>query len=138
MNRDDSMKRIILTSLMLLAVGMNVGVAAEWVRVAGNDKVSAYADAANIRKKGILVKIWSLFDYKVDNVLSDGTHYASVMREAEFNCKDHVQHMLSYSIHSGSMGKGRVLDKGGEPQDWKPVSQGAIAMSMFDFACNKE
>lgn len=113
-------------------------VLADWNRVSGNDKVTAYADNSTIRKKGNLVKIWSLFDFKNENTMSDGGSYLSVMRETEFNCKDHVQHMLSYSIHSGNMGKGRVLDKGGDPQDWKPVSQSAIATAMMGFACSKE
>jgi hypothetical protein len=132
------MQKIILALLVpYLAVAGNTALA-DWVRVNGNDKVTAYADSSSIRKKGNLVKIWSLFDFKAENTLSDGSPYLSVMRETEFNCKDHVQHMLSYSIHSGNMAKGRVLDKGGDPQDWKPVAQSGIATSMMAFACSKD
>jgi len=132
------MKRIILVSSLLLLISMSSSALAEWVKVAGNDKLTAYADPSTLRKKGNITKIWSLFDFRAENTLTDGSPYLSVMRETEYNCKDHVQHMLSYSIYSGNMGKGKLLDKGGDPQDWKPVSQSGMAMAMMEYACSKD
>lgn len=120
--------------LMLLAVVSNSALA-EWVKVYGNDKVVAFADPSTFHKRGNIVKISSLFDFRAGNVLSDGDSYLSVLRETEFNCKDHLQHMVGYAIYSGSMGKGKVLENGADPQDWKPVSQMNIAHAMWQFAC---
>ena len=135
---DRVMKKIILTTLMVLLAGGSVSALADWVRVSGNDKVTAYADPATMRKRGNIVKIWSLFDFKDENIYTDGSPYLSVVRETEFNCKDNVQHMLSYSIYSANMTRGRVVDKGGEPQDWKTVSPSNMAIAMREFACKKE
>lgn len=118
--------------------GTSMSVLGEWFRVSGNDKVTAYADTTSVRQKGNIVRVTSLFDFKVENLVEDGTPYLSVVRETEFNCKDRVQHMVGYTIYSGNMAKGRVLDKGSDPQDWKPVSPSGIANSMRNFACSRD
>jgi hypothetical protein len=132
------MKRIILAALMMLTAGVSASALAEWVRVSGNDRVTAYADPGTLRKRGNIVKITSLFDFKEENTFADGSPYISVLRESEFNCKDNVQHMISYAIYSGNMARGHVVDKGGEPQDWKTVSPSNMALAMRDYACKRE
>lgn len=129
------MKKIILAAMMM---GIGASASAEWVRVGGNDKVTAYADPATLRQKGNIMKVTSLFDFKAESLLTDGSPYMSVMRETEFNCKDHVQHMVGYSIYSANMGKGKQLEKGSDPQDWKPVTPSGIAHAMWNFACERD
>lgn len=114
---------------------MSTNAAADWVRVYSNDKLVAFADSSSIRKKGNILKVLSLFDFKAENVLTDGESYNSIIRETEFNCKDNQQRMISFSIHSGKMGKGKMLESGSDPQDWKPVSKEAVAVEMRDYAC---
>lgn len=132
------MKKIYMAALMSLMTMASMSALAEWFRVSGNEKVSAYADTTSLRQKGNIVRMTSLFDFKVENLLEDGTSYQSVIRETEFNCRDHVQHMVGFSLYTGNMGKGRLLDKGADPQDWKPVSPSGIANAMYRFACSRE
>ena len=113
-------------------------VMADWDKVYSNDKLIVFADPSSIRRKGNIVKLLTLFDFKAENTYSDGSLYMSIMRETEFNCKDNLQRMVSYSIHSGKMGKGRLVDSGASPQDWKPVSKANIALDMKTFACDSE
>lgn len=134
----NNMKRIYVAALMALMTSASNSALAEWFRVSGNDKVTAYADTTSLRQKGNIVRMTSMFDFKVENLLVDGTSYQSVVRETEFNCRDHVQHMVGFSLYTGNMGKGRVLDKGGDAQDWKPVSPSGMANSMYKFACSRE
>ena len=131
------MKKIIFVILVILTTLVSTSAMAEWIRVHGNDKVTVYADPSTIRKKLYVVRIMTLFDFRAENVLADGNQYMSIMREAEFNCREKQQRMISYSIYSGKMGKGKVLDSGSEPQEWKPVSRASIALDMKNFACEK-
>jgi len=131
------MKILFLASLMFLTVTSGNAMA-EWVRVSSNDKVTTYADPGAARKRLNIVKIWTLFDFKAENTLSDGSQYYSIMRETEFNCRENLQRMLSYSIYSGRMGKGKILESGAEPQELKPVSKANIAQEMKNFACSKD
>lgn len=132
------MKKIFFGTLLLSWSLAGNNALAEWVWVGNSDKVTAYADPSSIRKRLNIVKIWTLFDYKVEAVLSDGSPYMSVMRETEFNCKDGFQRMTGYAIHAGKLGKGKLLESGNEPQEWKPVSRAGIAVLMKKYACSKE
>ncbi len=56
------MKRLLLITLLVLSHG---SVYAEWVRVIEPDEgMTAYADPDTIRRKGELVQMGVLFDYK--------------------------------------------------------------------------
>ena len=131
------MKKIILAMLVLLMTLASSSAMAEWVRVHGNDKVTVYADPSTMRNRLYIARIMTLFDFRAENVLRDGNQYMSVIRETEFNCRENLQRMISYSIYSGKMGRGRMLDSGNEAQDWKPVSRANIALDMKSFACEK-
>lgn len=131
------MKKTILAGLMVFLVVVSTSATADWVRVHGNEKLIAFADSSSIRKKGNILKVLSLFDFKAENTLSDGSTYMSIIRETEFNCKENLQRMVSFSIHSGKMGKGEVMESGSDPQDWKPVSKEGIAVDMMEFTCGK-
>jgi hypothetical protein len=131
------MKKIIFAAVVLWVTAASNSAMAEWVRVNGNDKLNAYADPSSVRKKGNITKITSLFDFRAENSLSDGSVYLSIIRETEFNCKQNQQRMVAYSIHAAKMGKGKVLESGSEPQDWKRSSREAIALSMKNFACSR-
>jgi hypothetical protein len=130
------MKKIFISAFLLILSFACNSASAEWVWVAGSDKLTAYADPSTKRRKLNIVKIVSLFDYKDGSVLSDGSPFMSVMRETEFNCKDNFQRMTGYSIHSGAMGKGKLVESGNEPQEWKPVSRANMAVQMKKFACS--
>lgn len=130
-------KSILVVSAILS--GVMIGHAnADWDRVYSSDKVVTYADTSSIRRKGDIVRLWSLFDFKAENTYNDGSLYASIMRETEFNCKDGLQRMVAFSVHSGKMGKGMMIDSGTTPQDWKSVSKANIAQEMKAFACDRE
>jgi hypothetical protein len=132
------MKNLFLVSVLVSFALASGSAMAEWVRVSSNDKVTTYADPGAARKRLNIVKIWTLFDFKAENTLSDGSQYYSIMRETEFNCRENLQRMLSYSIYSGRMGKGKILESGAEPQELKPVSKANIAQEMKNFACSKD
>ena len=105
------MKRINLLVVFLLLSGMSGGASAEWVRIYGNDKLNAYADATSIRKKGNITKVLSLFDFREERVLKDGAPYQSIIRETEFNCKQNQQRMVSFAIYSAKNGQRKNCGK---------------------------
>jgi len=129
------MIKIILANTLILFALLSESAMAEWVRVDSNDKVTVYADPSTSRKKLYIVRVSSLFDFKAEHTSSDGKTYQSIMRETDFNCRENLQRMVSFSIHSGKMAKGKVLNNGSDPQDWQPVSKSGIAQSMKNFAC---
>lgn len=131
------MKNVMLASLVLLS-GVSTSVCADWVKIYSNDKMTAYGDPTTLRVRGNISKISSMFDFKTEAALADGNTYNSVVRDTEFNCRENLQRMMGYSIFSGKMAKGKVLDIGADAQDWKPVSKLKVAIDMKDYACNSD
>lgn len=133
------MKRFLLASSLLSLFVLSGSAWADWVKVYGNDKMTAYADNATLRKKGNTTRIYSLFDFKNENALpKEAGVYQSIVRETEFNCKQNQQRMLSFTIFAGKMGKGKVVETGEDAQDWKTVSREQVAKEMKKFACNTD
>jgi len=128
------MSKLFFGSFLLLSVVCSDAFG-DWVRLNGNDKMTSYADSSSLRVKGNIVRISSLFDFKIENTLSDGSVYLSTVRESEFNCRENLQRMVGYSIFSGRMGRGTLLDSATDPQDWKPVSKSSVAIGMKEYAC---
>lgn len=128
---------ILFAALMLMSV-VSSSAMAEWVKVQGNENVTAYADPSTVRNRLGIAKVTSLFDFRQKNVRSDESEFFSTIRETEFNCKGNLQRMAGFSIYTGSMGRGKLLASGSEPQDWKPVSKFSIAIAMKNFACNRD
>ena len=130
------MKNLYLSAVMVFSSVVSSDACAEWVRIYGNEKMTAYADPSSIRSKGNIVRISSLFDFKTEAVLNDGNIYLSTVRETEFNCRENLQRMVGYSIYSGKMGKGKMLDSGSDAQEWKPVSKIKVAIDIKEYACD--
>jgi hypothetical protein len=132
------MKKLTLASTLFVLSVMSGNALAEWVRIYGDDKMNAYADSASIRQKGNISKVVSLFDFREGKTLEEGEAYQSVVRETEFNCKQNQQRMVSFSIYSGKMAKGKVVESGDEAQDWKTVSREQVARDMKKYVCSKD
>ena len=67
------MRKAIL--VMLLAGACSSAAAEVWVVVGKNEKFTAYADPATMRKEGSMVKMWNLFDYKTAQAGVAGKRY---------------------------------------------------------------
>ena len=82
------MKRLILIILLLLSSGPAY---AEWVLVEKNNDLvevmAVYADPDTIRRKGDLVKMWSLTDYTTIQTIA-GLSFLSSKAQYEFDCAE--------------------------------------------------
>jgi surface-adhesin protein E len=128
-----AMRKSIL--MMLLAV-VSSSAAAEWVEVDRTESETAYADSTTIRRRGDMVKMWSLFDLKTLE-LANGKPYMSQREQREYDCKEELTRMLHFSLHGANMGGGTVVHVGPDPGKWTPVAPGSIAESLWKFACGK-
>ena len=130
------MKKLFFT-LMLVSICSNVG--AEWVYVAETEKdikrensFIAYADPATIRKTGNLVKMWSLYDYK----LPQKSGVISARQKSEYNCIEKKRRQLFLSAYSGRMNNGETLLIYNQPEDdWERSPLGSVRKAMLEFAC---
>ncbi len=98
------------------------GVSAEWVRVAENNRLVAYADT-QVRRAGNSLIVWVLFDYKtVQQSPSSGRQYLSEKDQREIVCEAERSRTLFFTWHADKMGNGPVVYTGARPTDWEPTS----------------
>jgi hypothetical protein len=140
-NKGGAMRNAIL--VMLLAVVSCDELAGplrwpKWVAVGESVDSWVYADVNSIRKKGDMVKIWDLQDYK-RAIVSDRLLVLSLREQLEFDCKEERVRTLFKSVFGMSMAEGKELKSEGDGTSgaWSPVSPLPIQRGLLRFACKK-
>jgi hypothetical protein len=125
--------------LITLLVLSRVPAYAEWELVSGDDEagLTVYVDRDTIRRKGNLVKMWQLYDYKTVQTVA-GDSLLSIQRQNEYDCTEERTRMLAYTWFSSNMGKGRVVYRAADEQQWEPVVPRSIDRSLWKVACGKQ
>ncbi|MEO6308773.1 MAG: surface-adhesin E family protein [Nitrospiraceae bacterium] len=73
-----------------------------------NHGMTVYADPYSIRRKGELVKMWSLYDFKTDQYVR-GVLLLSSKGQIEYDCAKERLRGLAVVDFSGKMGTGTVV-----------------------------
>lgn len=125
----------LLITLLVLSSGP---VYAGWELTSGDDEtgLTVYVDPDTIRRKGSLVKMWQLYDYKTVQTVA-GDSLLSFKRYNEYDCAEARTRMLAYTWFSGNMGSGHVVYSAPDEQQWEPVVQGSINRALWRVACRK-
>ncbi len=124
--------------LITLLVLSSEPVYAEWELVSGDDAagLTVYVDRDTIRRKGNLAKMWQLYDYKTVQAVA-GDSLLSIQRHNEYDCTEERTRMLAYTWFSSNMGRGRVVYKTADEQQWEPVVPRSIDRTLWKVACSK-
>ena len=111
---------------------------AAWELVSGDDaaRLTVYVDRDTIQRKGNLATMWQLYDYKTVQTVA-GDSLLSIQRHNEYDCTGERTRMLAYTWFSSNMGKGRVVYKTADEQQWEPVVPRSINQSLWKVACSK-
>ena len=118
--------------LMMLLCVVSRSVAAEWVVVGSNDKATIYVDQPPIHKSSNVVKMRTLFDFKI--AASNGI--ISLIMKTEYDCKKY-QLRTSIDRYSGRMGTGKKTSDGPIGK-WKPVAPHTFGNAQWKFACGTD
>jgi TPR repeat protein len=116
-----------------------------WVLTGGGDSEGGYAffaDPATISRIGDVVKMWSMYDYKVaQGSKLTGNAYLSLRARNEYDCKDRKERRLYFSLHARQMARGGIVSTtagSASPDHWDPVSPGSTAEYLWKIACGKQ
>ena len=128
------MKRIALAWLLAI---LNGSTAAEWVGVSDSDDFIVYADPATIRRAGNLVTMSDLTDLKFPRPSPLGKQYSSSTAHSEFDCQDERIRTLYFTLHSGQMGGGDLIETVSESSKWLTIAPESVLKILWRFACGK-
>ena len=118
---------------MLLAVMSNSAMAG-WNKVTVNEEATIYAELSSLRKSGDTVKMWDITDLKKKNTADK---FQSIKMLHEYDCKLQKSRILTYTMYSGNMGNGNVVNSSNHAHDWLPVKAGGIVLPLWKTACGK-
>lgn len=130
------MKKALLT---LILVNVCNNAVAEWIYVAETKKeiktenaFIAYADPATIKKEGKMIKMWSLYDYKIPQK----SGIVSVKQKSQYNCTEKKRRQLFLSAYSEKMTGGEIILIYNQPNDnWERAPLGSVRKAMLEYAC---
>lgn len=126
--------KLIASALVLAALSCNA--AAEWVMVNDHDDYIAYADPATLSRDGNRVQMRDLIDLKAPRASPYGNQHASSTAHSEFDCENSRIRTIAFSLHSGQMGNGDLVETTAESSNWLPVMPGTLLNVLLQFACS--
>jgi Surface-adhesin protein E len=96
-----------------------------------------YVDFDTMRRKGDLVKMWQLFDFKTVQTKSNHSFLSSRM-QSEYDCVEERTRLLALTSFSGNMGKGNIVGNITGEQKWRPVAPGSVDKALWEVACGEQ
>jgi hypothetical protein len=109
---------------------------AAWVEVGTTDEATVYADPDTIQRKGDVVKMWHLHDFKTAQTVLKKS-YLSSRSQDEYDCTADRHRALASTSFSGNMGRGKVRSSYSIKGKWEPVPPSSITQSLWKVACEK-
>ena len=127
------MARLLLTTL--LSILCSGPAYAEWLWFGKQDRLgtTTYVDPDTIRRKGDLVKMWELNDYKTGS--SDGS--LSSKQHTEYDCTEERMRVLALLAFSGNMGSGTLVSLNYAEGVWIPLAPDSSGYAIWKYACGK-
>ena len=101
-----------------------------------HDDYIAYADPATLSRDGNRVQMRDLIDLKAPRASPYGNQHASSTAHSEFDCENSRIRTIAFSLHSGQMGNGDLVETTAESSNWLPVMPGTLLNVLLQFACS--
>lgn len=108
---------------------------AEMKSLGSSGAATYFVDTATVKRDGNLRNLWSVMDYKSPQTTQRGAKYLSTRTNMEINCKNQTVLMRQFSMHSGPMASGEVLDTQGVWRDAQSVPPGTPLFTIMKFVC---
>ena len=128
------MKKLLLTLTLFL---ISTDTIAEWTKVGEIDDkggYTIYADLDSIRKAGNRVKMWTLFDYQIEQKAS-GVIFLSKTIRREYDCKGEHTRVLASKLFSWNMERGKRMRTYNQPQKWEEIQPERKDIIGWNIAC---
>ena len=121
----------------VLALWVPIASHAEWQRVTATDSGIIYVDDGTIKRNGSVRSFWSLLDYRTPQKAQRGAYFVSTRTHMEMDCRKELVHILQFSMHSGPMLTGEIVDSQGVMRVWQTIPPDTHLVALFKFVCGK-
>jgi hypothetical protein len=118
-------------------MSLSTSVLADWIKVDSYEAGTYYINTDEVKKAGYTRIFWSVLDYKLPQKTSRGLAYQSTRTHMEIECRQKTIHFLSFSMHSGPMLTGQVIDTQGIMRDWQSIPPDTPLEKLHRIVCAK-
>jgi hypothetical protein len=132
-----SLKQVLALAVTALALLAPHVAHAEWQKVTTTDSGIIYVDDGTIKRAGPIRSFWSLLDYRTPQKAQRGAYYVSTRTHMEMDCRKEMVHILQFSMHSGPMLTGEIVDSQGVMREWQTIPPDTPLVNLFRFVCGK-
>jgi hypothetical protein len=127
----------VIVAALLLFLLASQAAHAEWQRVTTTDSGIIYVDDGTIKRNGPIRSFWSLLDYRTPQKAQRGAFFVSTRTHMEMDCRKEMVHILQFSMHSGPMLTGEIVDSQGVMREWQTIPPDTPLVALFKFVCGK-
>jgi len=108
---------------------------AKWQKVTANETGTIYVDDATLQSVGAVKTFESLMDYRSPKQAPAGANFVSTRTSMEMDCRKKQVHMLKFSMYSGPMLTGTLVDTQGVIRPWQDVPANTPLENIFRYVC---
>ena len=134
MNRNSF--QVVPLIVVLFVCGLAAPAHAELKALGNSDSATYYVDTNTVRRSGPVRTFWSIMDYNQTQTTTRGAPYLSTRSNMEMNCREQTVLMRQFSMHSGRMAQGEVLDTQGVWRDAQAIPPGTPLAVIMKFVCS--
>ena len=121
----------------LLVILAPLAAQAEWQKITTTDSGIIYVDDGSIKRNGPIRSFWSLLDYRTPQRAQRGAFFVSTRTHMEMDCRKEMVHILQFSMHSGPMLTGEIVDSQGVMREWQTIPPDTPLVALYKFICGK-
>ena len=108
---------------------------AEWKIIGTFPAGTYYIDTSTIEKSGVMRDFWTMLDYPSVQKSARGVSYLSTRTHMQLDCKKQSVRILQFSMHTGRMLSGELIDQQGVMREWQSIPPDTPLVSYLKAVC---
>jgi hypothetical protein len=108
---------------------------AEWRTIGTFPAGTYYIESSTVEKTGSLRDFWTMLDYPTMQKSARGVSYLSTRTHMQLDCKKQSVRILQFSMHTGRMLSGELIDQQGVMREWQSIPPDTPLVSYLNAVC---
>lgn len=108
---------------------------ADWKLIGTFPAGSYYIQANTVERNGPLRDFWTMLDYPSVQKSARGASFLSTRTHMQLDCKKQSVRVLQFSMHTGNMLAGELIDQQGVMREWQSIPPDTPLVSYMKAVC---
>lgn len=108
---------------------------ADWKLIGTFPAGTYYIEANTVERNGPLRDFWTMLDYPSVQKSARGASFLSTRTHMQLDCKKQSVRVLQFSMHTGRMLSGELIDQQGVMREWQSIPPDTPLVSYLKAVC---